>query len=67
MQVSGHTHGGQIWPIVYLVPLQQPSVEGLDTVGRTTLFTTRGAGAWGPPVRIGAPPEISVLELRTAR
>ncbi|MDQ1201852.1 putative MPP superfamily phosphohydrolase [Rhodococcus sp. SORGH_AS303] len=67
MQVSGHTHGGQIWPIVYLVPLQQPSVQGLDTIGDTTLYTTRGAGAWGPPVRIGAPPEISLLELRTAR
>lgn len=66
MQVSGHTHGGQIWPIRYLVPLQQPSVEGLDTIGNTTLYTTRGAGAWGPPVRVGAPPEISVLELHRA-
>ncbi|MGV8872937.1 MAG: metallophosphoesterase [Rhodococcus sp. (in: high G+C Gram-positive bacteria)] len=63
MQVSGHTHGGQIWPIRYLVPLQQPSVEGLDTIGNTTLYTTRGAGAWGPPVRVAAPPEISMLEL----
>lgn len=66
MQVSGHTHGGQIWPVVYLVPLQQPSVQGLDTIGNTTLYTTRGAGTWGPPVRVGAPPEISVLELRAA-
>lgn len=66
MQVSGHTHGGQIWPIRYLVPLQQPSVEGLDTIGNTTLYTTRGAGAWGPPVRVGAPPEITVLELHRA-
>ena len=63
MQVSGHTHGGQIWPIRYLVPLQQPSVEGLDTIGGTTLFTTRGAGAWGPPVRVAAPPEIAMLKL----
>ena len=63
MQVSGHTHGGQIWPIRYLVPLQQPSVEGLDTIGTTTLYTTRGAGAWGPPVRVAAPPEIAMLEL----
>ncbi|QII06200.1 metallophosphoesterase [Rhodococcoides fascians A25f] len=63
MQVSGHTHGGQIWPIRYLVPLQQPSVEGLDTIGNTTLYTTRGAGAWGPPVRVAAPPEIAMLEL----
>ncbi|KQS00859.1 metallophosphoesterase [Williamsia sp. Leaf354] len=66
MQVSGHTHAGQIWPLRYLVPLQQPTVEGLDTVGDTTIYTTRGAGAWGPPVRVGAPPEISMLELTPA-
>ena len=64
LQVSGHTHGGQMWPIRYLVPLQQPSVQGLDRVGATTLYTTRGAGAWGPPVRVAAPPEITILELR---
>ncbi|MBY6410155.1 metallophosphoesterase [Rhodococcus sp. BP-252] len=63
MQVSGHTHAGQIWPLRYLVPLQQPSVEGLDRVGNTTLYTTRGAGAWGPPVRVAAPPEIAMLRL----
>lgn len=65
-QVSGHTHAGQIWPLRYLVTLQQPSVEGLDTVGDTTLYTTRGAGAWGPPVRVAAPPEISMLQLVTS-
>ncbi|OAK51340.1 metallophosphoesterase [Rhodococcoides kyotonense] len=63
MQVSGHTHAGQIWPLRYLVPLQQPSVEGLDRIGNTTLYTTRGAGAWGPPVRVAAPPEIAMLRL----
>ena len=63
LQLSGHTHGGQMWPLRYLVPLQQPSVQGLDRVGNTVLYTTRGAGAWGPPVRVGAPPEITVLEL----
>lgn len=63
LQLSGHTHGGQMWPLRYLVPLQQPSVQGLDTIGTTVLYTTRGAGAWGPPVRVGAPPEITVLEL----
>lgn len=65
LQVSGHTHAGQIWPLRYLVPLQQPTVEGLDTVGGTTVYTTRGAGTWGPPVRVAAPPEISLLELRS--
>ncbi|WP_207838565.1 metallophosphoesterase [Williamsia soli] len=63
LQLSGHTHGGQMWPIRYLVPLQQPSLQGLDQVGNTTLYTTRGAGAWGPPVRVGAPPEITILTL----
>lgn len=63
LQLSGHTHGGQIWPIRYLVPLQQPSVSGLDRVGNTVLYTTRGAGAWGPPVRVGAPPEITIITL----
>ncbi|PYE20804.1 hypothetical protein DFR67_101195 [Williamsia limnetica] len=63
LQLSGHTHGGQMWPIRYLVPLQQPSVQGLDRVGNTVLYTTRGAGAWGPPVRVGAPPEITILTL----
>ncbi|MXP19760.1 metallophosphoesterase [Gordonia sp. HNM0687] len=66
LQVSGHTHGGQMWPIMYLVPLQQPTVQGLDQVEATTVFTSRGAGAWGPPVRVGAPPEISMLQLRTS-
>ncbi|MGB3369927.1 MAG: metallophosphoesterase [Rhodococcus sp. (in: high G+C Gram-positive bacteria)] len=62
-QMSGHTHAGQMWPLRYLVPLQQPSIEGLDTVGETALYTTRGAGAWGPPVRVAAPPEIAMLQL----
>lgn len=63
LQLSGHTHGGQMWPINYLVTLQQPSLMGLDKIGNTTLYTTRGAGAWGPPMRVGAPPEITILEL----
>lgn len=63
LQVSGHTHGGQMWPIKYLVPLQQPILEGLGTVGDTVVYTTRGAGAWGPPMRIGASPEVTILEL----
>ncbi|MFC4604645.1 metallophosphoesterase [Rhodococcus kronopolitis] len=63
LQLSGHTHGGQMWPLGYLVPLQQPSVTGLDRIGGTVLYTSMGTGAWGPPVRVGAPPEITVIEL----
>lgn len=68
LQVSGHTHGGQIWPFHYLVRMDQPSVHGLSRHGvGTQLYTSRGAGFWGPPLRIFAPSEISVLTLRTAR
>ena len=64
LQVSGHTHGGQMWPLRTAVELAHDTeVTGLDTVDDTTLFTTYGAGAWGPPVRVAARPEIAILEL----
>ncbi|KUI35321.1 metallophosphatase [Mycobacterium sp. IS-1496] len=63
LQLSGHTHGGQMWPFHYAVNAVQPSLAGLSTVGDTQLYVTRGAGFWGPPVRIGAPPDITVLSL----
>jgi predicted MPP superfamily phosphohydrolase len=65
LQISGHTHGGQIWPFHYLVKLDQPSVHGLTRHGdRTQLYTTRGSGFWGPPFRIFAPSEITLITLR---
>lgn len=63
LQLSGHTHGGQIWPFHYVVRMVQPSLAGLSTVDDTQLYVTRGAGLWGPPVRIGAPPDITVVTL----
>jgi predicted MPP superfamily phosphohydrolase len=63
LQLSGHTHGGQMWPFHYVVRAAQPVLAGLSTVGDTQLYVTRGAGFWGPPVRIGAPPDITVLSL----
>jgi uncharacterized protein len=63
LQLSGHTHGGQMWPFHYAVRAVQPSLAGLSTVGGTQLYVTRGAGFWGPPVRVGAPPDITVLSL----
>ena len=67
LQVSGHTHGGQIWPFNYLVRIDQPVVQGLSRHGeRTQLYTSRGTGFWGPPFRIFAPSEITLLTLRSA-
>jgi predicted MPP superfamily phosphohydrolase len=65
LQISGHTHGGQIWPFHLLVRLDQPTVQGLSRHGdRTQLYTSRGTGFWGPPLRIFAPSEITLLTLR---
>jgi predicted MPP superfamily phosphohydrolase len=67
LQLSGHTHGGQIWPFHLLVRLDQPAVQGLSRHGaRTQLYTSRGTGFWGPPLRVFAPSEITVLTLRAA-
>src|SRR4051812_29241477 len=67
LQLSGHTHGGQLWPFDYAIRLDQPAVEGLSRHGDTQLCVTAGAGYWGPPMRVGARPEVTVVELRTPR
>ncbi|MFG2308018.1 metallophosphoesterase [Streptomyces sp. NPDC048566] len=68
LQLSGHTHGGQIWPFHHLVRLDQPALAGLSRHGtRTLLYTSRGTGFWGPPFRVFAPSEITLLVLRAAR
>ena len=66
LQLSGHTHGGQIWPFHLLVRLDQPVLQGLTRHGdRTQLYTSRGTGFWGPPLRVFAPSEISLITLRS--
>ena len=65
LQLSGHTHGGQIVPFNLLVGLEQPVVSGLATIDGTQVYVTNGAGFWGPPVRVGAPPQVSLVELRS--
>nr|WP_246595603.1 metallophosphoesterase [Actinoplanes auranticolor] len=65
LQVSGHTHGGQMAPFNLLVKLEQPVVSGFGKVDGVPVYVTNGAGFWGPPVRVGAPPQVSVIELRT--
>ncbi len=66
LQLSGHTHGGQLWPWTYLVRLQQPVVAGLARFGKSLIYVSRGTGYWGPPMRLGAPAEITELTLRSA-
>jgi len=66
LQLSGHTHGGQMVPFNLVVRLQQPIIAGLGTIDGTQVYVTRGAGFWGPPVRFGAPPDISLVELHSA-
>ncbi|WP_031009081.1 metallophosphoesterase [Streptomyces sp. NRRL F-5727] len=63
LQLSGHTHGGQLWPGNFLAELANPTVAGLERYGDTQLYVSRGAGAWGPPVRVGAPSDITVVQL----
>ncbi|MFF3602576.1 metallophosphoesterase [Streptomyces sp. NPDC002463] len=63
LQLSGHTHGGQLWPGNHLAELANPTVAGLERYGDTQLYVSRGAGAWGPPVRVGAPSDITIVEL----
>ncbi|MEV1155280.1 metallophosphoesterase [Micromonospora chokoriensis] len=66
LQLSGHTHGGQMVPFNLAVRLEQPVVSGLGEVDGTKVYVTNGAGFWGPPVRVGADPQISLVELRSA-
>ncbi|MFH9090345.1 metallophosphoesterase [Streptomyces sp. NPDC017673] len=63
LQLSGHTHGGQLWPGSLLAAAANPTVAGLDRYGDTQLYVSRGAGAWGPPTRVGAPSDVTVIEL----
>jgi uncharacterized protein len=66
LQLSGHTHGGQYFPFNYVVRLFQPFVHGLHKVKQMWLYVSRGTGYWGPPMRIGARGEITVIELVNA-
>jgi predicted MPP superfamily phosphohydrolase len=67
LQLSGHTHGGQIWPWHYIVKVQQGGLlAGRYEYGGTQLYVTRGCGYWGPPVRLLAPLEITRVILRSA-
>ncbi len=66
LMLSGHTHGGQIWPWNLMVRLQQPYVEGLFNHDGTQLYVSPGTGYWGPPMRLGTRAEVTRLVLRPA-
>ena len=66
LQLSGHTHGGQLFPFKYLVGLQQPYVAGLHRHGRAQIYVSSGTGYWGPPMRLLAPAEITRIELASS-
>lgn len=63
LQLSGHTHGGQLWPGSLIADQANPTLADLERYGDTQLYVSRGAGAWGPPTRVGAPSDITVVEL----
>jgi predicted MPP superfamily phosphohydrolase len=65
LQLSGHTHKGQIFPFNLLTRLVYPYPEGrlVFLPGNKTLYTSRGTGTWGPPVRFLSPPEITFIDL----
>jgi uncharacterized protein len=63
LQLSGHTHGGQIWPFSYLVRLSQPYLAGLHRHGDTQIYVNPGTGYWGPPMRLGTRAEITRIRL----
>jgi predicted MPP superfamily phosphohydrolase len=64
LQLSGHTHGGQIFPFTILTKLFYPVPSGLSQIGTESwLYVSKGAGTWGPPVRVLAKPEVSVFYL----
>ena len=65
LQLSGHTHGGQIFPFHAVVRLFYPVIHGsLQLNERSLLYVSCGTGTWGPPLRLFAPPEITVIVLR---
>jgi uncharacterized protein len=66
LQLSGHTHKGQIYPFIYLTRVFFPFAAGYFDLGRgSRLYVSRGTGTWGPPVRFVSPPEVTLIELRS--
>ncbi len=67
LMLSGHTHGGQIFPFMFLVRLQQPVIAGLRELWGVRTYTSQGTGYWGPPFRVATRGEITLITLRAAK
>ncbi|MDR0848664.1 MAG: metallophosphoesterase [Propionibacteriaceae bacterium] len=63
LQLSGHTHGGQVWPLQLFTELAQGTVGGEAELSGITVVTSRGVASWGPPVRVGSTPEVPIITL----
>jgi len=66
LQLSGHTHGGQIYPFGYVVRLFQPYLQGLHVKNKTQIFVTTGYGSWGFDFRFLSPSEVVIIRLEKA-
>ncbi len=66
LQLSGHTHAGQLWPWTHFVRLDTRWTHGLYQLGEMTLYVSPGTGYWGPPMRIGTRAEITRVTLRSS-
>jgi len=64
IQLSGHTHGGQLWLFGYIVLLDQPFIKGLHKYKNTQIYVSQGTGYWGPPLRLGTCSEITLINFK---
>jgi predicted MPP superfamily phosphohydrolase len=66
LQLSGHTHSGQIWPWNLLVRrIYGPAAYGLSRLGKMLVYTCSGTGTWGPPLRVGTKSEIVLIQFES--
>jgi predicted MPP superfamily phosphohydrolase len=67
LQLSGHTHGGQLFPIIFISRLIYPFTPGIHQRENSFLYVSRGVGTWGPPMRLGSAPEVTVIRFRSPK
>ena len=64
LQLSGHTHNGQMFPFTLFVKIRFSKISGLYEIGKMKLYVSSGTGTWGPPMRLGSKNEITLINLR---